>query len=204
MAVPKICNERTKKNFKVLKQQMGAAQDKPAQREKKDGNINNILCCSECNPVGADPGSKGKAAVYKEWEKNMQGPEKMKNRKPSDRFKPPSTPASQKVKSRTESESTEPASQDPQLSAAGPAFRRSYSPSASYFIPAVAPTNGWDAERQRQLEEAVQQAARDTKLRPPGYRAMKHLKLEIAEGRRPSIYNDKSIYPRFCRPCCCL
>ena len=170
---------------------MGAAQDKPISVNSTDssnnGNSSNLFCCSECSSVCAVPASNDEA--YNQWSKNMPGRDKTKKREPSHRLEPPSTPASQRLYTGTPAE-TVPASHGPQISAAGPAPLRSYSPSASYFIPAITPTQGWDAEGQAQLEKAVQQAARDMKVRTPGYRAMQLLKLEISRGQRPSIYND--------------
>jgi hypothetical protein len=209
---------------------MGATHDKSIQvnqREDpdtvKDGNISNVLCCSACSSVcavSAVPVSQSE--IFKEWGENMQSSDKTRKPKPSNRFGAPSTstPASERVKvgasagasaesmrpaSRGPQESSRPlpASRGPQASADGPTALRSYSPSASYFIPAVTPTQGWDAEGQTQLERAVQQAASETKVRPPGYRAMQQLKLEISRGHRPptqSMYNDRSKPPHVAPP----
>eukprot|EP00291_Cryptomonas_curvata_P025749 CAMPEP_0172156720 /NCGR_PEP_ID=MMETSP1050-20130122/3379_1 /TAXON_ID=233186 /ORGANISM="Cryptomonas curvata, Strain CCAP979/52" /LENGTH=177 /DNA_ID=CAMNT_0012825843 /DNA_START=236 /DNA_END=769 /DNA_ORIENTATION=+ len=143
--------------------------------------------------------------MYKAWEKGMRGGDNTRDRKSSNHSGPSSTPATVKVKAGTAeslgsaktgaAESKMPSSHTAQTSASG---LRSYSPSASYFIPTVSPTQGWDAKSQAQLEWAVQQAARETKVRPPGYRAMQQLKLEIARGYRPSIYNDR-FWERVCK-----
>jgi hypothetical protein len=190
---------------------MGAAQDKPFRVNKfkdsetfKCGNISNMLCCSEYSSFCKLPDdNKGLVAEYKEWDKCMRGNVKARGSKSKPWFGPSSTPASERVKLGEAAESSSaPESKGPRTSDAGTTRLRSYSPSASYFIPASAPTQGWDAEGQAQLEWAVLQAARETKVRPPGYRAMQMIKLEIARGHRPSIYNDRSIHLDV--PCQCF